>query len=300
MNQSRQELLQGLYSIQNNLRQAGNARLRLQAIADKVLSEKQLIQAENPRTKFNQLMDSILIAAAIFGAISSFLTGRYFWGILYAGALFLSYKFFKPERYRDRVRRKKSAFKIFLYIIGAPFILMAFMPFVMMIAVLFGSPLRAAVSGALTVAVYTVISKKREQTNVEIVAYNEEARQINLLLQQEAAAVQNKLVYHAKEAQRIGAGWYPRDYYNLYAIGCFIQYIENYKADTVKEMVNLFEDSEHKRRMEQYQQESLNNQRAMQNQLNFMDLNNMMNTYLLQNTIRECAVDPVRAYKYNL
>lgn len=300
MNQSRQELLQGLYGIQENLKQVVNARAKLQAIADQILSETQLLQAKKPRTKFHQLRDSILIAAIIFEVIGSILSGQYSSGILCAGILLLIYQFFKPERYRDRAQHKKSAFKIFLYIIGAPFILVAFMIFIRIVVFLFGSPLRALVSGVLTAAVYTFISKKREQANVEIVAYNEEARLINQRLQQQADAVQNKLVYHAKEAQRIGAGWYPRDYYNLYAIGCFIQYIENYKADTVKEMVNLFEDSEHKRRMEQYQQESLNNQRAMQNQLNFMDLNNMMNTYLLQNTIRECAVDPIRAYKYNL
>lgn len=296
MNQSRQELLQGLYGVREHLQQAANARIRLQAIADKVQSERHLMRAETPRAKLNQLKDSLLIAAMIFGVVGGLLSGQLFVGALCAGILFLICKRFKVERYQDRLRRKKSLFRILLYIIGFPFILMFFMPFVMMVAFLFDSPLRAIASTILTAAVYRLISKKREQANMDIMAYNEETRQINQFLQGEADAAQNKLAFHAREAQRIGSGWYPKSYYNLYAVGCFIQYIENYQADTVKEMVNLFEDSEHKRKMERYQQEilsnqqqALNNQRAIQDQIGFMSLQNMLDNYDLRNTIRDCT-----------
>lgn len=57
--------------------------------------------------------------------------------------------------------------------------------------------------------------------------------------------------------------WYPRAYYTQDAIAFFIDAVENYRADTVKELVNLYETSEHYRRMESYQRELLRGQQAI-------------------------------------
>lgn len=57
-----------------------------------------------------------------------------------------------------------------------------------------------------------------------------------------------------EELLRLTASWYPRDYYSMYAVDCFISLVENFRADTVKEMVNLFETDAYRKNMLDKQQ----------------------------------------------
>lgn len=63
--------------------------------------------------------------------------------------------------------------------------------------------------------------------------------------------------FHALVGELIGltSSWYPKDYYSMYAVDCFLSLVENFRADTVKEMVNLFETDQYRQNMLQKQQE---------------------------------------------
>lgn len=58
-----------------------------------------------------------------------------------------------------------------------------------------------------------------------------------------------------EELLGLTASWYPRDYYSMYAVDCFLSLVENFRADTVKEMVNLFETDQYRKNMLEKQQE---------------------------------------------
>lgn len=54
-----------------------------------------------------------------------------------------------------------------------------------------------------------------------------------------------------------GGSWYPKDYYFMDATDFFIAALENFKADTMKELVNLYDDTQYKATQLAYQQEML-------------------------------------------
>lgn len=57
------------------------------------------------------------------------------------------------------------------------------------------------------------------------------------------------------------APWYPMDYDSIDAVDFFLTAVRNHRASTVQEMVNLYETERHQRRMEQGQQQILQQQR---------------------------------------
>ncbi len=59
------------------------------------------------------------------------------------------------------------------------------------------------------------------------------------------------------------APWYPEKYCYIEAIEFFVNMVENYRADTLKEAINLYEDTMHKNRMELAQKESLKKQEEL-------------------------------------
>lgn len=92
------------------------------------------------------------------------------------------------------------------------------------------------------------------------------------------------------------SSWYPRNYYCLDAVDFFIHAVANYRADTVKEMVNLFESSEHQKRMEAGQrsinaslQQSLLNQEQIKQELKFANVLSIANLAMQSNT--QAAID---------
>ncbi|HEM3642356.1 TPA: hypothetical protein U1C36_001499 [Streptococcus suis] len=69
-----------------------------------------------------------------------------------------------------------------------------------------------------------------------------------------------------------GQGWYPKDYYFMDAVDFFIASLENFKADNIKELVNLYDDTQYKAtqlaylaEMQQLQKEQyINSQRMVE------------------------------------
>lgn len=80
------------------------------------------------------------------------------------------------------------------------------------------------------------------RANVQISARNAKIEQEIQALREQ----QEKIVYEMKDLEwemlEESESWYPRDYYSLEAVTHFISILQNHKADTVKEMVNVYDE----------------------------------------------------------
>lgn len=111
------------------------------------------------------------------------------------------------------------------------------------------------------VATPFVLRGIRKQQNEKIEAINVE-REANLARDLEAAACNNQHVVNQlndlaqfMEVLRMAwqaevAPWYPPDYEHPKAAEFFLKAVRNYQADSIKEMVNLYEEHLHRNRME--------------------------------------------------
>lgn len=116
-----------------------------------------------------------------------------------------------------------------------------------------------AVFGGLVIS--KIISRKEanakdhvDKNNIVIQNYNRKLSIEIEQLKQDIISVQQR--YHETIAP-----WYPQDYCNLEACDYFLSVVKNYRANTISEMVNLYEDDMHKMRMEQGQQAMLKQQK---------------------------------------
>ena len=107
------------------------------------------------------------------------------------------------------------------------------------------------------------LNAKIAEKNAAIESYNQGVlSEYNVTVQQI-----NKM---QTELAKIIDGWYPPSYCYFEAVDFFISAITNYKADNIKEAVNLFDTAEHRQRMENCQQQLVQGQRmliASQNQI---------------------------------
>ena len=118
-----------------------------------------------------------------------------------------------------------------------------------------------------------VINQSIEKKNRIIQYKNEEIKKRNITIAKSENAIIERLKSINKEYGERILPWYPNDYCYIDAAFHFLHYIENYRADNMKEAINLYLDEEHKRRMEQSQQEMLNKQESMIRQ---QKLNNIL------------------------
>lgn len=136
---------------------------------------------------------------------------------------------------------------------------------------------------AVDVGLILMKNKKIAAENQDASANNEQVRAKRQQLYDQYQALQ-------RELQRNAPNWFPPDYYNIEAVNFFIHAIRNGRADSVKEMVNLFESSNQHKEMVAYQKQQtqqLNQlvagQQAIQGQLRFANMMNVLNFIKLDN-----------------
>lgn len=95
---------------------------------------------------------------------------------------------------------------------------------------------------------------KQEKENSAISEQNARIYEIIDELKQRILPLQKRY------AERI-APWYPQNYCSVDAVGFFVDAVQNYRANTVSEAVNLYEDALHKRKMERGQEQIAKQQR---------------------------------------
>jgi len=120
-----------------------------------------------------------------------------------------------------------------------------------------GSPILIILTLISIVASIFIVLKAIKKKNQKIEEDNLKTAEHNATVQKEYDETVEQLDILKKDLYNQSGNWYPHDYYSLEAVNFFLSAIENYKADTVKEMVLLFDDT-------QYKSEMLNSQRAIQ------------------------------------
>ena len=127
----------------------------------------------------------------------------------------------------------------------------------------------------------TAHNKMVEAHNLKVAQNNQTVEQRRTDLSKEYFRLQNELL------ERTSA-WYPPDYYNLEAVAFFIHAIRNGKATTRAEMVNLFDETQHRKEMlehQRYQSQRLNDlvqsQQAIATQMRYSNMINAINSIQL-------------------
>lgn len=134
-------------------------------------------------------------------------------------------------------------------------------------------------------------NKKISATNQDAAVNNEQVRAKRKALYDQYNALQRELLSHAP-------GWFPPDYYSVEAVDFFLHAIRNGRADSVKEMVNLFEETNQHKEMVAWQkaqtkqltdlvtgqQELIRGQQTIQNQLQYANMINMASFFKLGGT----------------
>lgn len=124
------------------------------------------------------------------------------------------------------------------------------------------------------IEVFFIVKKNQKiaAANQDIAVNNEQVRTQRKALYDQYSALQQELRTHAPN-------WFPPDYYSIEAVDFFLHAIRNGRADSVKEMVNLFEATSQHREMIAYQKEQtkrlnqlVNGQQNIQDQLRFTNM----------------------------
>ncbi|MGN0485249.1 MAG: hypothetical protein ACI4HI_17050 [Lachnospiraceae bacterium] len=117
-----------------------------------------------------------------------------------------------------------------------------------------------------------------KEHNKKCAKKNETIDQQNKSVNQKIDATLLELAKVQEEYAKNCASWFPKNYCCVAAVDSFIYNIENYRADNLKEAVNLYEEELHRRRMEDSQKKILDSQNAMlNNQRQMIDQQNYAN-----------------------
>lgn len=254
----RGDILQRLYAVEYELRKVLHCEQELQDLASELREERKLFQTTTMRAKCKQVFAALCVAALGVCALEGLLTFKFEEMNAFVLWAFWAYKFFSPKRYQDK---ELTIFRAILTLLGA-------LLFWFYVKTLLTVGTRDDISiwyvitrifyGAafviMTVAVYRLLTRKRLAANKKITEMNKVIRpDNNKRLWAWYIKDRKDLARHIQEVQRLCDGWFPMDYCSMYAVQCFIAILQNCQADTVKEMVSLFENAGHKRRMEEAQ-----------------------------------------------
>lgn len=115
-------------------------------------------------------------------------------------------------------------------------------------------PLVAAAAGFL---LYGKVARKRAAANnQQIDEENARIMEYNKGVQRELEAVDGNLRQVQNQYIADIAPWYPPDYCTIDAAEFFLSCFRNFRADTMKEAINLYETTMHQRRLEANQEET--------------------------------------------
>lgn len=291
MEQTRDELIQNLDYTKGML-------LKMQDTLSKYLQmEKNLRnrQVNLPTTGENvtkrQRMIMITIAAYCGYTLRFILFGLYehsavsipmFIGAaIYAGITYLYWKqseeYFGKEKPKKGMKRRLMRF-MEIYAIGT--MICMFIDVASLICTLIGA--------AIAFPLVRRIRYSLDQKNLEIDQYNKNVEESNALIQQQRAELHDQYQKYQQELTENTAGWYPPDYYSLDACEFFLQAVRNFRAENIKEAVNLFEQTEEQKKMLEYQRQQnqklnqvINGQQEMAGQLRFANMMNVLSYFQL-------------------
>lgn len=276
MNPTREEMLSGLTYIQGMLLKMQEVLTQYLALERQFRAKQTGISTSGAKSKAKLLGITVGGTLAAFIVLLSLVTGD-LWVI---GLLAVSMAIIVVQRGKKSKLKTAAIAIVGFCLVATLYMLITGLDlFIGMIVLL----LMAAVIGVE----YAVITGKNRQ----VAAYNKKVDEDNALVQGKRTAIYNQYVALQKELSAKAPQWFPPDYYNMGALEFFINAVRNSRADSVKEMVNLFEaDNQHKemvayqqlqtQKLDQLidgQQELIAGQRETNQQLRFANMMNVAN-----------------------
>lgn len=132
-----------------------------------------------------------------------------------------------------------------------------------LISLLYGVENIALIFIALLIFVlphYLYFAHKKNKKNEQIEEQNKQIVANNEQLKIQAQNILNELQQVQIVYQERLSSWYPVNYCSVDAVEFFYNAINNYRADNLKEAINLYETHLHQQRVETNQQKALNQQ----------------------------------------
>lgn len=125
--------------------------------------------------------------------------------------------------------------------------------------------------------------------NRQIAEHNKEVERNNEQVRARRTELYSRYEKLAAEMLENSSGWFPPNYYAIEAVDFFIRAVQNYRAESVKEMVNLFEQNEQFKEMAAYQKQQvdrlnqlIDGQQEIIGQLRFTNMMQVANFIQLQ------------------
>lgn len=186
------------------------------------------------------------------------------------------------------------------YIFALILAVMAFGSIAMILSVFSaGSIVEKLAAAAAFVVIFGAAMVVIQAKNKGIAQQNQNIRAKNDALSQQYWASVTAQESEAQKVRAMGQGWYPESYYTVDAVNFFIAGLKNFRADSMKELVNLYVEEGHRKRMEQSQAQIqrdtknlLNTERQVLNQMQYANVLNVMQLDMLASidrSVREAA-----------
>lgn len=281
--QTREELINGLNYVKTQIEQILSVTNKQVEIVANFREEKQLISTSDTKSQLKIAFICLYVVFVFDNIIVSIAnhTAGYFIASLVCGALvYISYK----------KGTKKKIQKIFQTIDVSIFVIYM----LLCLYIVFTSKITIAIILTLIMiaaSIYVVI-KAVKKKNEKIAEDNAKIAEYNASVQQEYDETVKELDQLKNDLYTQSGYWYPKDYYSLEAVNFFLTAVQNYKADSIKESVLLFDDTQYKsemlnsqRAIQRMSEQQLINQDAMIKQLKFANVLNVANLALQIGTI---------------
>lgn len=252
--ETREEIVSKLELIRENILGFIQARSRQVTLVNQMRTAKLIHQDEYNDNTFShkslKLAFSIMVFSSIaillgdllyvilLGAVNRLIGDIIFEVLFLSGFLFLLYR---------RIKGSKDS-----WIYPATLIMGGILLVFPLRLLLTPNPITLIILGMSIIATYFIIQNKLELmisfVNKGIRSKNEqhlrdyqavvsENQRLELAYQQEGRLMEN----FRNQAVAIGQGWYPKDYYALDAVNYLIHAFNNFKADSIKEAINLYD-----------------------------------------------------------
>ena len=135
-----------------------------------------------------------------------------------------------------------------------------------------------------------VISYAIRKKNAQVAVNNAAINRHNIETRARYDAVTERIQQLIDEMFNRTSAWYPQSYYSLNAVNFFINVVENFRADSVKEMVNLLEATREQENMKRVQdeinrnlQQQTLNQEKINRQLQYANVMNIVSMFQQSN-----------------
>ena len=116
----------------------------------------------------------------------------------------------------------------------------------------------AVLVGIVVGLVVARVSRKRA------VSFNARAEVSNSAIEQQALAISQQMNALGRELHNTYVGVFPNQYFDEETVSYLLTLVSNYRASTLPEAINLFEEEQHRMRMERGQQQIIDEQKKIQ------------------------------------